>query len=69
MKDASYPDRFVPKTFRPGWTIRTQMFGRFVPQVWTFRTQGLVVSYSELRRFVPKYMFYFSHSVWSKYTV
>ena len=37
--------RFVPLAFRtqddsyPGWTIRTQWFGRFVPKVWTIRTQ------------------------------
>ena len=37
--DVSYPRRFYP-----GWTLRTQRFGRFVPKVWTFRTQVLVVS-------------------------
>ena len=36
--DVSYPGCFVPKT------IRTQV-GRFVTKGWTFRTQGLDVSY------------------------
>ena len=54
--DVSYPGRLVPKTIRtqddsyPGWTIRTQRFGRFVSKVWTIRTQGLVVSYPRAGR-------------------
>ena len=42
---------FVPWTFRtqdvsyPGRIIRTQRFRRFVPIVWTIRTQGLDDSY------------------------
>ena len=49
----SYPGRFVLKSFRnPGWSFHT-------PNLWSFRTQGLVVSYPRAGRFVP----WFGHFV------
>ena len=62
--DISYPGRFVPKTIRfSGRMIRTQRFGRFVPTVWTIRTQGLDISYPRAVRFVPNAFLIFC--IWS----
>ena len=52
--------RWVQDVSDPGWTIRTQRCGRFVPKVWTVRTKGPNDSYPRAGRFVPNAFLFIS---------
>ena len=52
-------DVLYPGHSYPGWTIRTQRFGRFVPKIWTIRTQGLAFRTEGLDVSYPMFFFFF----------